>query len=138
MRKFRFQNYFNCFFNQKRNARSKSVLLVERRVEITSIMCGVRWYMNNHDEDINMPSCPHCHAHGKNWKLNIYTGRIYDKNSYIGQISKKEFHNMWCQKEFCDAVLRERKWYNENYYDKNPVRYPKLPPLPKLVLRRKK
>ena len=136
MRKYRLYNRFNYLSNQKQHIIIKRIISVERRVEITSVMHGVRWYMNNHDKDINMPSCPHCHAHGNSWKLNIYTGRIYDKNKCIGQIGIKEFYKMWIQEEFRDAVLRERKWYNENYHDKNPIRYPELPPLPKLDLKR--
>lgn len=34
-------------------------------------MKGVHWIIHEKDDDINEPSCSHCHAAEKNWKLNI-------------------------------------------------------------------
>lgn len=100
-------------------------------LNITHTMKGVRWYIHEKDADINEPSCPHCHAVGKNWKLNIYTGQIYDAQNhrYTGEkVSKTELKKLWKQKKFVEIVLRERARYEALHLDA-PVRYPKLPEL---------
>ena len=54
-------------------------------------MAGYHWIMHNHDEDINSPSCPHCHATDspKVYKLDVYTGKYfeYPGEKYKGKIS---------------------------------------------------
>ena len=102
------------------------------QIEIKSTMKGQKWYMHEHDKDINDPSCPHCHAKGKKWKLDIYTGHVYEypDKHYKGKISKSEMKKMWSQEGFLELVIKERQWYEENMHESNPVRYPLLPPLP--------
>lgn len=111
------------------------------RVKIDFTMAGYHWIMHNHDDDINNPSCPHCHAidSPREYKLNICTGEYfeYPGEKYKGKISKQEMKKMWRQKDFLENVLRERKWYEETYHKINPERYPQLPPLP-IVLKRSK
>lgn len=100
-------------------------------LNITHTMKGVHWIIHEKDEDINEPSCPHCHAIEKNWKLNIYTGEIYDVQSrqYTGEkVSKAELKKLWKQKKFVEIVLRERARY-EALHLSDPIRFPKLPEL---------
>lgn len=95
--------------------------------------------MHNHDDDINSPSCPHCHATDspRVYKLDIYTGNYfeYPGEKYKGKISKQEMKKMWKQKDFLENVLRERQWYEDTYHKIDSERYPALPPLP-IVLKR--
>ena len=111
------------------------------RVKIDFTMAGYHWIMHNHDDDINSPSCPHCHVidSPRVYKLNIYTGKYYEYpgEKYKGKISKQEMKKMWKQKDFLENVLRERQWYDEIYHKTNPERYPQLPPLPILLKRGK-
>ena len=103
------------------------------QVAIESVLHGVHWYMHEHDKDINDPSCPHCHAKEKNWKLDIYTGAIYDYTNgklRIGKLSKSEMKKLWKTKGFCELVLKERLWYETTHHSDNPKRYPALPVIP--------
>lgn len=106
---------------------------MDMQVSVEPMLYGVHWIMHEHDADINDPSCPHCHAKEKNWKLNIYTGEIFDYTNgktYIGKISKKEMKKLWNQKGFINLVARERKWYEDTYCSQNSERFPKLPAIP--------
>ena len=107
---------------------------IDYKVKINFTMAGYHWIMHNHDDDINTPSCPHCHATDspRVYKLNIYPGKYfeYPGEKYKGKISKQEMQKMWKQKDFLENVLRERHWYEETYHKTNPDRYPQLPPLP--------
>lgn len=100
-------------------------------LDITHTMKGVHWIIHEKDADINEPSCPHCHAIEKNWKLNIYTGQIYDATNHCylkEKVSKTELKKLWGQKKFVEIVLKERKRY-ETLHLSDPVRYPALPEL---------
>ncbi|MBO5342214.1 MAG: hypothetical protein J6A73_05995 [Lachnospiraceae bacterium] len=118
----------------------KSDVKIEMKVErtincqinITSQLARMHWFMHEHDNDINDPSCPHCHSMEGNHKLDIYSGNIYEypKKKYKSKLSKKEMKTLWEEEGFLELVLKEREWYNENYHKKNPRRYPALPPLP--------
>ena len=50
------------------------------RVKVDFTMAGYHWIMHNHDDDINSPSCPHCHATDspRVYKLDIYTGNYFE------------------------------------------------------------
>ena len=91
---------------------------------------GVKWEIHNHDADINNPSCPHMHAIGKPWKLDLYTGIIYDERTgaYVGQIKPKELFEIWNAKGVLKIILAERAIYEE-LHKKDPIRYPVLPKL---------
>lgn len=117
----------------------KSNINIKRQVNVISPLKGLHWFMHEHDDDINDPSCPHCHAKEKHWKLDIYTGYMYEYpgKRYKGKLSKSDMRNMWSQKNFLDLVIKERLWYEMNYQKIDPVRYPKLPPLPIKVKHRK-
>lgn len=110
------------------------------KVTIGPLICGVQWYMHERDDDINDPSCPHCHTKEKNWKLDIYNGNIYDytnRKRYVKTISKKDFKIMWNYKGFLELVLRERQRYDKQYHSKDEKRYPALPPLPLDIIKNK-
>lgn len=56
--------------------------LVEIRddnIELKAMMKfkGLKFYVHPRDPDI-FPSNPHAHVPGKGWKINLYTGEIYD------------------------------------------------------------
>lgn len=91
---------------------------------------GVKWEIHNHDADINNPSCPHMHAIGKPWKLDLYTGIIYDEKTgiYVGRIKAKELLEIWNAKGVLKIILAERAIYEE-LHKKDPIRYPALPAL---------
>lgn len=111
-----------------------------KQVTIAPILAGVHWIMHEHDSDINDPSCPHCHAKEKNWKLDIYSGCVYDYTNgkaYITKLSKKEFKRLWKQKGFLSLVLKERKWYEDEFLSKDCVRYPPLPSMPSIRVSKK-
>ena len=74
---------------------------------------GVKWEIHNHDADINNPFCPHMHAIGKPWKLDLYTGIIYDERTgaYVGQIKPKELFEIWNAKGVLKIILAERAIY---------------------------
>lgn len=90
----------------------------------------VKWEIHNHDADINEPSCPHMHAIGKPWKLNLYTGDIYDINTgkIVGRVKRKELLAIWKSSGVYRIILTERAIYEE-LHKSNPKRYPTLPPL---------
>lgn len=91
---------------------------------------GVKWEIHNHDADINNPSCPHMHAIGKSWKLDLYTGNIYESGSgiLVGQVKRDELLAIWNAKGVYKIILAERALYEE-LHRSNPTRYPSLPPL---------
>lgn len=91
---------------------------------------GVKWEIHNHDPDINNPSCPHMHAIGKPWRLDLYTGYIYEENSnkIIGRLKKKILKAIWSEKSILKIILKERKRY-EKLHSSNPIRYQALPAL---------
>lgn len=70
-----------------RFGRKRNVLTMTRkvdihrdcRVKIDFTMAGHHWIRHNHDDDINSPSCPHCHATNspRVYKLNIYLTVIF-------------------------------------------------------------
>ena len=110
------------------------------QVTIAPILAGVHWIMHEYDSDINDPSCPHCHAKEKNWKLDIYSGCVYDYTNgkvCITKLSKKEFKRLWRQKGFLSLVLKERKWYEDEFQSKDSARYPPLPPMPSIGVSKK-
>lgn len=110
-----------------------------RQVTVDCIIQGQHWIMHEHDDDINDPSCPHCHAKERNWKLDIYTGYIYEypRKRYKSKASKQEMKHLWQQKGFMELVIKERNLYYENYHFVDPSRYPELPPLPVTIKKRK-
>lgn len=95
---------------------------------------GVRWEMHLHDNDINNPSCPHLHAIGKPWKLNVYTGEFFDVKSgkKIGKISGYDLKRIWNAKGMLKIILAERAIYNE-LRATNSRRWPELPALPSFI-----
>lgn len=91
---------------------------------------GVKWEIHKHAPDINQPSCPHMHAIGKPWKLDLYTGIIIDCNTgiIIGMIKPRELLAIWRAKGVLKIIIAERALYEE-LHQKDPIRYPELPPL---------
>lgn len=104
-----------------------------QRVIFSTKIDNIKWVMHNHDKDIRDPSCPHCHAVGPDWKLNIYTGCYYNypDKTLQGKLNKKDLLTLWNEKGFLKQVYSEREWYEKEYHSKDPIRYPSLPlPVP--------
>lgn len=91
---------------------------------------GVKWEIHNHDVDINNPSCPHMHAIGEPWKLDLYTGIIYNDNTgmIVGNIKQRDLIEIWKAKGVLKIIVAERAVYEE-LRKKHLKRYPELPPL---------
>lgn len=72
------------------------------------------------------------HAIGKPWKLDIYTGYIYDIKSkqIIKKLTRKELGRILSTKGIMKIILVEIALYNSEYHAINPIRYPDLPKLP--------
>lgn len=123
------------FNNKKTRSNLGTAIMTSTRKSPTCLATsftveGVKWTIHNHDDDINDPSCPHMHAIGKPWKLDLYTGAIYNKNTgkYLGTIKYKDLLAIWRAKGVLKVILAERAIYEE-LHKKDPMRYPVLPEL---------
>ena len=78
-----------------------------------------KWYDETSDPDPFNPSCPHLHSKDGPYKMNVYTGEIYNTQTkkIISdyQISKKELRKLWSDKKFVKFALIMRKQYYEKY-----------------------
>jgi len=95
----------------------------------------VHWIIHEKDNDI-FPSCPHAHAVERNaWKMDLYTGKIYNKNTHkvVSSIKKKKLKSIWAYPGVYSIVLKERERYEE-LRAKDPIRYPPLPDIPKYLI----
>lgn len=86
----------------------------------------LRWLWHENDQDM-WPSYPHLHAKKGSYKMDIYTGTIYEthQNTVVRNLSNKEMKKLWEQKKFCKHVEEKRKFYMEKIYD--GIRYKELP-----------
>lgn len=71
---------------------------------------GLKWRIHKNDMD-NWPSIPHLHAIEKNYKMDIYTGVVYNANNkkYIGSIRGKELRKLWQDEKIVDIVIFARQ-----------------------------
>ena len=83
---------------------------------------GVKWRIHKDDVD-TWPSIPHLHSLEKSWKLDAYTGRIYDikTKKHIHTANSKIMSKLWSDKKFVSIVIGYRERYGDKY---------NFPPLP--------
>lgn len=61
---------------------------------------NIKWVWHKNDEDM-WPSFPHLHALERPYKMDIYTGTIYNKQKQdIDKLSSKEMNFLWKDKNF--------------------------------------
>ena len=89
---------------------------------------GDKWQDELSDPDPFFPSCPHLHCIGKPYKLNVYTGEIYNMQTKKilrnEKIRKKELKELWKNELFLAFVRKKREEHDINY----PTDV--LPPIP--------
>lgn len=87
------------------------------------------WYDEYSDSDLFTPSCPHLHSVSGQYKLNVYTGEMYDirlrKVVKDKRVPNKELKMLWENPEFLLFATQMRKIYMEKYPKS------KLPDIPK-------
>ena len=77
------------------------------------------WYDELADADMFTPSCPHLHSIDNKYKLNVYTGEIYDirlkkiiKNK---KVNMDEIKKLWNESKFQEFAMKMRQLYFEKY-----------------------
>jgi len=82
-----------------------------------------KWYDELSDPDFFTPSCPHLHSKDGHYKMNVYTGELYDipikKISNKFHIQKKDLIKLWNDKKFYLFVAYMRKLFYKNYPNGN-------------------
>ena len=87
-----------------------------------------KWTIHQYDKDSYYPSCPHMHAIGKPWKLNLYSGEIIDipSNAIISIVKLQDLIRIWRDPDIQKVIIKARQEY-EKLRQRNPRRYPALP-----------
>lgn len=92
-----------------------------------------KWYDELSDSDPFNPSCPHLHSKEGPYKMNVYTGEIYNtKTKKIIEgygVREKDLKKLWNDKKFVAFALTMRKLYFEKFPDSE---LPKVPEYCKL------
>ncbi len=80
---------------------------------------GYKWFDELSDPDWFFPSCPHLHCKEKPYKLNVYTGELYDirskKVSSIERVGKKDLKELWKNKKFENFADKMRAKFLERF-----------------------
>ncbi len=94
--------------------------------EIKETIAKEKWYWHKNDEDFG-PSFPHLHSKNNPFKLDIYTGKVYNVKTkkVINNVNNNELKLLWANADFNNYVLEKRRYYQENIYDGK--RYKNLP-----------
>ena len=78
-----------------------------------------KWYDELSDSDPYNPSCPHLHSVGGPYKMDVYTGQIYNtqtKKIIEGyHIREKDLKKLWNDKKFVAFALAMRKLYSDKF-----------------------
>ena len=81
-------------------------------------ICKMRWTFHQTDDDMN-PSVPHGHSDNNLYRLSIWDGKVYRKQSgklvHVGQAKKKEMIALYRTGQFQVFVNKARDWYKENH-----------------------
>lgn len=79
------------------------------------------WYDEFADSDYFTPSCPHLHSEDGKYKLNVYTGELYNirlkRNCTDKYVPKEELKKLWEENKFIKFSNEMRKKYKEKYPD---------------------
>ena len=82
---------------------------------------GYKWYDELSDPDPFFPSCPHLHCTEKPYKLNVYTGELYNVQTKQiirnEKIRTKELKELWKDKRFFEFVLFKRNEFLSQHPD---------------------
>lgn len=82
------------------------------------------WTFHKSDDDPN-PSVPHGHSSDNHYRLSIWDGKVYKKQSgkleYVGRAKRKELQALYKIAAFQTFIVKSREWYKENH--------PMCPPL---------
>lgn len=77
------------------------------------------WYDELADSDPFTPSCPHLHSWEEKYKLNVYTGEIYDirskKNISNKYVNEDELSKLWADTRFQQFACKMRDIYKEKF-----------------------
>lgn len=88
-----------------------------------------RWHGCFSDKDVFIPSCPHLHSEDDKYKLNVYTGEIYDRRRRIvlrdKYVPNDELKKLWDDQKFKEFADKMRDYYKEERPNS------KLPDIPK-------
>lgn len=90
---------------------------------------GHKWVLHKYDPDVFFPSCPHFDCRDRKWKLDIYSGKIYNSSnhSYVGKIPYKVLkEKIWGDDTIVNMIIDIRKRY-ELERENKPDRFPQLP-----------
>ena len=71
------------------------------------------------DADMFTPSCPHLHSTDGKYKLNVYTGELYDirlkKTIRNKVVNNDELNKLWSETKFLQFAMKMRQLYFEKY-----------------------
>lgn len=77
------------------------------------------WYDEIADSDMFTPSCPHLHSIDGKYKLNVYTGELYDirlkKIIRDKRVNNDELKELWSESKFLQFAMKMRQLYFEKY-----------------------
>ena len=78
----------------------------------------MRWYFHEYDPD-DKPSVPHGHSYEGNYKLNPWTGEVYEvinkKLIFRGKAKDKELATLLENEDFIQFAQKEKEWYKQEY-----------------------
>lgn len=75
---------------------------------------GHKWILHKYDPDVFFPSCPHFDCCDQKWKLDIYSGKIYNSSnhSYVGKIPYRVVkEKIWGDDTIVNMIIDIRKRY---------------------------
>lgn len=76
------------------------------------------WTFHKADDDPN-PSVPHGHSSDNQYRLRLWDGKVYKKQSgkleYVGHAKRKELQALFRIDEFQAFIGKSRVWYKENH-----------------------
>jgi hypothetical protein len=73
-------------------------------VEVWIRIWGEKWEIHKNDPDY-FPSDPHAHNVQRGWKMDLSSGRIYDKRKEVDKLSKKDLQRFRSRPELKDIEL---------------------------------
>ena len=74
------------------------------------------WSFNKYDDD-DWPSVPHGHSQDKKYKLNVWTGEVFDRitKKTIGKASKKELSMLHGDSQFKRFAKETIQWHHKEH-----------------------
>lgn len=79
---------------------------------------NILWTFHQNDVD-DRPSVPHGHSQDNKYRLSIWDGKVYRKQSgkliLEGRAKKSDINKLYNDPKFNDFVLKSREWYKEKH-----------------------